>query len=166
MKRSPLWWKAGSGGRWSAVYWSICHPQLRSETHNLQNKTCISILYFHLYLSIAIGHKRNTILLVFVFLFSNCFHFKHCICFPRLNHHQAVAGDHWAGVGVLVAAKEGAWLLRPSRAPEKVALFFTLKTKTTFWGWWLIEWQCLWGLLDQMCYQIWFPRNTWWLPWI
>ena len=53
MKRSPLWWKVGSWGRWNAVYWSICHPQLRSETHNLQNKTCISILYFHLYLSIA-----------------------------------------------------------------------------------------------------------------
>ena len=46
----------------------------------------------------------------------------------RLNHHQAVAGDHWAGVGVLVAAKEGAWLLRPSRAPEKVALVFMFDT--------------------------------------
>ena len=31
-----------------------------------------------------------------------------------------MAGDHWAGVGVLVAAKEGAWLLKPTRAPEKV----------------------------------------------
>ena len=37
---------------------------------------------------------------------------------------QAVAGDHWAGVGVLVAAKEGAWLLKPTRAPEKVSPVF------------------------------------------
>ena len=41
---------------------------------------------------------------------------------PNLSNDaiQAVAGDHWAGVGVLVAAKEGAWLLKPTRAPEKV----------------------------------------------
>ena len=45
-----------------------------------------------------------------------------------------MAGDHWAGVGVLVAAKEGAWLLRPSRAPEKVALIFVFDTKSTFLG--------------------------------
>ena len=37
-----------------------------------------------------------------------------------------MAGDHWAGVGVLVAAKEGAWLLKPTRAPEKVTLAICL----------------------------------------
>ena len=58
-----------------------------------------------------------------------------------------MAGDHWAGVGVLVAAKEGAWLLRPSRAPEKVALIFMFETMSTFWGWRLIQWR---GLLVQM----------------
>ena len=35
-----------------------------------------------------------------------------------------MAGDHWAGVGVLVAAKEGVWLLKPTKAPEKVGPVF------------------------------------------
>ena len=157
MKRSSLWWKAGFGGRWNAVYWSICHPQLRSETHNLQNKTCISILYFQLYLSIA-NSVTNAPLYYLYLYFSHLFPLLTLYLFSTTYHHQAVAGDHWAGVGVLVAAKEGAWLLRPSRAPEKVALIFMFETMSTFWGWRLIQWR---GLLVQMCYEIWFPRNSW-----
>ena len=33
---------------------------------------------------------------------------------------QVVAGEHWAGVGVLVSAREGAWLLHPNKAAQKV----------------------------------------------
>jgi len=39
--------------------------------------------------------------------------------FPSLQI-QVVAGEHWAGVGVLVSAREGAWLLHPNKAAQKV----------------------------------------------
>ena len=38
----------------------------------------------------------------------------------EVEHVQVVAGEHWAGVGVLVCAREGAWLLNPNKAAQKV----------------------------------------------
>ena len=65
--------------------------------------------------AVAGDHWAGVIVPVFVFI---------CICICIKIILQAVAGDHWAGVGVLVAAKEGAWLLKPTRAPEKVSPVF------------------------------------------
>ena len=93
MKRSSLWWKAGSGGRWNAVYWSICHPQLRSETHNLQNKTCISILYFHLYLSIANSVRNAPLYYLYLYFFH---------LFPPLTYFYlffTTSGCGWGPLG-------------------------------------------------------------------
>ena len=162
MKRSPLWWKdlpcdekqdLGEGGT-QCIGPFVIHNFAQKHTTckiRLAFLFCISICICQLRIRSQTHHYTTCIC-----IFPICFHFLHCNCFPRLNQHQAVAGDHWAGVGVLVAAKEGAWLLRPSRAPEKVALIFMFET--TFWGWRLIQWR---GLLVQMCYEIWFPRNSW-----
>ena len=80
-----------------AVYWSICHPQLREHTnthsqiqsYNIiinSDKNLYSFVFIYLYLYIYV--------LLFAFV-------KICIRHIQIIM-QAVAGDHWAGMGVLV----------------------------------------------------------------